>query len=168
MKNLLILRHAKSDWNAAYGEDHDRPLNRRGEQAADRVGRFLAAGEQVPDAIITSSAVRARTTVERAVAAGSWNRVPEVTEALYATHADAVLEVLHRVSDQHQSLLIAGHEPTWSDLASRLIGGGSLRVVTAALVQIEFQVERWSQLRYGGGTLRWMLPPKVLQKVMGS
>lgn len=164
MKTLLLLRHAKSDWAANYGEDHDRPLNKRGERAADAVGRFLATSGEIPDAILTSSAVRARTTVERAIAAGSWDRVPQVEEALYATHADAALEVVKTVSDRHGSLLIAGHEPTWSELSSRLIGGGSLRVVTTTLVQIEFQVERWAQIRYGGGTLRWLLPPKLLQK----
>ena len=164
MKTLQLLRHAKSDWNADYGDDHQRPLNSRGEKAAETVGRFLAAIDQVPDLVVSSSAVRARTTAEMAQEAGSWQRTLEVTRDLYASHAEAVLDHVKRLDNRHQSVLLVGHEPTWSDLAGRLIGNASLRVATATLVRIDFHVERWSALELGRGTLIWMIPPKVLQR----
>jgi phosphohistidine phosphatase len=72
VKTLYLLRHAKSDWNNAFDGDHDRPLAPRGIEAAERVGRVLAAAGEIPDRILTSSAVRARTTVELAAESGDW------------------------------------------------------------------------------------------------
>ena len=49
MKTLLLMRHAKSDWDADYGPDHDRPLNERGLRSARLMGRVLAEEGLVPD-----------------------------------------------------------------------------------------------------------------------
>ena len=63
MKILLILRHAKSSWDHPGLRDHDRPLNPRGRRDAPRMGRFLVERDLVPERIVSSTAVRARTTV---------------------------------------------------------------------------------------------------------
>ena len=164
MKTLFLLRHAKSDWNTDAARDHDRPLNPRGERTAATVGRFVAAIGQVPDAIVSSTAVRARSTAELAITAGGWSRSPLLTDELYSTSAVATLELIRRQDDRNASLLLVGHEPTWSDLAGRLLGQASLRVVTAALVRIDFAVEHWRDVAFGRGTLRFMVPPKLLEQ----
>ena len=58
MKTLLLMRHAKSDWDADYGLDHDRPLNDRGLRSARLMGRVLADEGLVPELVISSTAVR--------------------------------------------------------------------------------------------------------------
>ncbi|NJL28825.1 MAG: histidine phosphatase family protein, partial [Thermoanaerobaculia bacterium] len=55
MKQLLLLRHGKSDWGTELASDHERPLNPRGERAARRVGQFLRRVELVPDRVVSSS-----------------------------------------------------------------------------------------------------------------
>lgn len=168
MKTLILLRHAKSDWSSGIQRDHDRPLNRRGERAASTVGRFLAAIGEVPDGVISSSAVRARSTAELAIEAGGWDRSLEVTDELYDTTPESALAVARGTSEAHSSLLLAGHEPTWSELAGRLVGapphGATVRMVTACMVRIDFPVERWRDIGFGRGTLMWLIPPKLLQK----
>ena len=72
MKTLILFRHGKSDWNTDYAADHDRPLAKRGRNAAATMGAMLARIEQVSDRVLTSSAVRARETVELAAEAGGW------------------------------------------------------------------------------------------------
>ena len=67
MRTLLLLRHAKSDWDASYADDHERPLAKRGKKAAALIGRHLAATGQVPDRVVSSTAVRAADTVRRAM-----------------------------------------------------------------------------------------------------
>ena len=76
MKTLIFFRHGKSDWNAGVGEDYLRPVNKRGKKDARRMGRFLAEIGGVPDRIISSTAIRARTTMEIAREAGEqpWDR----------------------------------------------------------------------------------------------
>lgn len=168
MKTLILLRHAKSDWNVEYGRDHDRPLNRRGHRSAEVIGRFLTAIEEVPEAIVTSTAVRARTTVEEAAVAGGWGCGIETSSELYEASSAGVLDRIRRCDDHFQRLLVAGHEPTWSTLGGELIGRASIRMVTAAMVRIDFGSTRWCDLEPGSGELIWMLPPRMLEKLLSG
>lgn len=162
-RRLLLLRHAKSDWDAAYGDDHERPLARRGRRAARLVGRFLRAVDRVPDLVITSSAVRARSTVELATEAGDWGAALEVSDELYDSEPRRVLEVLWRRGGSASTVLLAGHEPVWSLLAGGLIGGACLRFPTAALASLRFDVDEWSDAKRG--ELEWMITPKLLARL---
>jgi phosphohistidine phosphatase len=161
MKTLILFRHAKAGWDLESGDDHERPVADRGQKAARTMGRFLSQAQQVPDAVITSSAVRARTTVELAAAAGDWKCPVRVTRALYEATPFAVLEEVRAEPPERTSLLLAGHEPTWSELVSLLIGGGTLGMPTACMARIDFGVECWKAIDYGIGNLAWLLPAKV-------
>jgi phosphohistidine phosphatase len=163
MKTLILLRHGKSDWDAEYGSDHDRPLNLRGRDAASMMGALLARIEQVPDRVLTSSAVRAHDTVKLAAEGGSWACPVEVVSEFYASSPGEVLERVCAEDDATSSLLIAGHEPTWSTLAAGLIGGGWLRFPTAAMARIDFNVDRWSDIAPGKGMLSWFLIPRLVK-----
>ena len=166
MKQLLIFRHAKSDWRAAYGFDHDRPLARRGIAAAKRMGRYLARLGQVPDQVISSTAVRAWQTVELAAQAGDWTCPLEATGELYDTTSDEMLEIIHGCSDTHSRLMLAGHQPTCSMLAGRLIGRGQMRFPTAAMARIDLPRDNWGRVNWGEGSLIWFVTPKLLKSVM--
>lgn len=162
MKTLLLLRHAKSDWSADFEHDRERPLNKRGKRAAKVMGRFLAA-VGVPDRAITSSAVRAATTVELAANAGAWSCEVEVEDDLYETEPSHVVSLVQNHTGSSDSLLLVGHEPTFSATASLLIGGGELKMATAALAWIDLDVERWADVRPGSGTLVGLFPPKLVE-----
>lgn len=165
MKQIVLFRHGKSDWDDASAPDHARTLAERGRRAARRMGRFLAEAGQAPDLVITSSAARARQSVELAVEAGGWKCPVQVTDDLYETSPDAVLEAIRRVDDAARSLLLAGHEPTWSRLAGALIGGGRLDFPTAAMARIDFEVGGWGGVDFGRGALVWLVRPRLLGKL---
>lgn len=114
-----------------------------------------------PDLVISSTALRARTTAELVLEAGGFDAPLELTDALYEASVGGALEVVRRVPDDVSTLLVAGHEPTTSMLASALIGGGRLRVVTATLVGLEVFTP-WSELKEGFAELRLLLPPRLL------
>ena len=163
MLTLLLLRHGKSDWDASFASDHERPLARRGRRAASLVGQFLSALELTPDSVITSSAVRAKTTVKIAVDAGEWDCGVRVTDSFYRAAPRQALQEVQAETDSTKTLLIAGHEPTWSALVTLLIGGGSLRFPTAALACIEFPVEHWKMVEPARGHLAWLVTPRQLR-----
>lgn len=167
MRHLYLLRHAKSDWSGEIGTDRERPLAPRGRRAAATIGRFLTAVRQPPDAIITSPAVRARETVEIGAESGGWSCPVDTAEALYGGSTEELLEVVRGADDAAPRLLLAGHEPTWSESVGRLIGSGRVRMVTAAVARIDLPVERWSEARFGDGTLVWLCTPKLLQRFAG-
>ncbi len=163
MKTLLLFRHGKSDWQASYGQDHDRPLKKRGRTAAARMGRLLAEAGEVPERIVTSSALRARQTLEAAARAGGWTAPVQVSRALYEASPETVLDVVRAAPDEARSLMLVGHEPTWSALVRLLIGGGSVRFPTAAIARIDLDVTAWSDAAAGRGTLIWFLIPRFFE-----
>ena len=161
---LLLLRHGKSDWAADLAQDRSRPLAMRGRKAAKIVGRFLSTIELAPDSIVTSSAARARTTVELASDAGGWTCPIRVTDKLYDALPGQVIEEIQGEPAETKTLLIAGHEPTWSTLTSLLVGGGAVRFSTAALACIEFASDRWADVAPSRGQLAWLVNPELLER----
>lgn len=161
---LFVLRHGKSDWDAACGGDHERPLKKRGVRAARLVGRALTGLEQAPDLVLSSSAVRARTTAELAHDAGGWTCPLEVTRELYQATPEAILERLRALEPSPERVLVVGHEPTLSELVALLIDGARPAFPTAALARIDFELSAWDAVGPGTGTLAWLLPPRLLDE----
>ena len=152
---LLVLRHAKSSWADRHADDWERPLTERGERDASRVGDLLRRLRLVPDLIITSDAVRAQTTAQRAAAAAGYAGKLSLSPRLYHATPDAVIEVLHEAaSTSPRTLMIVGHNPGLEDLVEQLTGA-HVGLSTATLVQIELPVQRWDEVGLSGtGTLR--------------
>jgi phosphohistidine phosphatase len=164
LKHLYLLRHGKSDWGADHEGDHERPLAKRGRRAAEVVGRFLADLEQVPDEVLSSSAVRARTTAELSATAGGWKTPIRVLPELYEATPDTLLAEIRRQGEKHSRLLLVGHEPVWSETAGLLVGRAQIKMVTATLARIDFGVDRWSEVDFGRGLLCWLVTPKLLDR----
>jgi phosphohistidine phosphatase len=162
MFRLLLLRHAKAERDSADG-DHGRRLTDRGRRDATRVGRFLAAAELVPDLVVSSTAARTRETAELAREAGGWKAPVRETRALYDTTIERALDVLRKVDAEVATVMLVGHEPTWSALASIVIGGGRLRLPTAGLASIDLEVAGWSEVAPGTGELRALVTPALLE-----
>jgi len=161
MKTLILFRHGKSDWDADFDHDHERPINRRGRDSARTMGRFLERAGQVPERVLSSSAVRARTTVELAAEAGDWTPEIEIEDALYSASVAGLLALLRSLPETDQSVMLVGHEPTFSALSGQLIGNGSVRVPTAAMLRIDLEVDSWPEVGAGLGKLIWAIPPKL-------
>ncbi len=164
MKTLIFFRHGKSDWDAEYHGDHNRPVAKRGRKAAKLMGRFLASTGQVPDSVVTSSALRARSTVELAAQEGGWGCPVRVTEMLYDARPSTVLREIQAEPDETGRLLIAGHEPTFSEMIGRLVGTAAVGFPTAAMARVDFDVPSWSLADFGIGRLIWLVTPKTLKK----
>jgi phosphohistidine phosphatase len=163
MPALILLRHGKSDWDADYGgDDRARPLARRGRRAAQTMGRFIARAKQVPDAAITSPAVRAEETLRLAMDGGGWTCPVRTAESLYGGGVPALLTEVRGEPAATGVLLAVGHEPTWSEALVELVGGGHLRFPTAAMARVDFDLDRWADVAPGTGALTWLVVPRLL------
>ena len=142
MRSLLLMRHGKSDWSADYDSDHDRPLNQRGVRSARLMGRVLSARNLVPDVAVSSTANRARSTVQLAMEAGQWGTSLELDESLYSSGVKGVMGVAREHLDADR-LMLVGHQPTWSMLVSELTNDradmrtGSVAVISVADDRLE-------------------------------
>lgn len=160
MPSLLLLRHGKSQWETEVARDEDRELTARGQRAAKTVGLFLAKAGAVPDMAVTSPAVRARTTLDLAIEAGRWPCPVRVAGELYRNDPDAILRLVRAEPESTGTLLLVGHEPTWSTVVE-LVTGATVRFPTATLARIE--LEQWKDAVRGGGALSWLVPPRLAE-----
>jgi phosphohistidine phosphatase len=168
MKTIIIFRHAKSDWSSGEAKDEDRPLAPRGRKSAKVMGRFLTKSVQVPDSIVTSSAVRARATVELAMKAGEWECKTRVTDRLYSCATADMLKEIRSEPDTSEILLIVGHEPTCSETIGRFAGQTKVDFSTAAMARLDFPIERWRQADFDTAQLIWLVNPKLVEKLLKS
>ena len=161
MKTLILFRHGKSDWTDANLPDPERPLAKRGRKASRAMGRFLRRSLQVPDSAVTSPATRARASLDEVFDAGGWRCPVRVAEGLYGSSPQRVLEEIRAEPEATGKLMIVGHEPTWSELTTLLLGGGSFDVPTGCMMRVDFECESWKDVKAGGGKLIWIVPPKL-------
>ncbi|MFW8612210.1 SixA phosphatase family protein, partial [Mesorhizobium ciceri] len=125
MKQLLLLRHAKSSWDDPDLDDFDRPLAERGVKAARLMGRELATRGWLPDLALVSAALRTRDTWR--LVAAELPVPPQVAflKALYDASAADILSQIGQTDASSGSLLVIGHNPGLEQLARQLAGPGS-------------------------------------------
>jgi phosphohistidine phosphatase len=167
-RELLILRHAKSDWDSGADSDFDRPLAKRGKKDAPRVGGWLYREGMIPEHIVSSPAERARATAIKVCKRLDLSKKGIVwDEAIYEADLPALLDVLSRVPDKAPLVMLVGHNPGLEQLLLHLTGGdldvpddGKL-LPTAALARLEMP-DDWSHLDRGCAGLIGIVRPKQL------
>ena len=161
MKTLFLLRHAKSSWKDESLPDFERPLNRRGKHAAERIGRYLKHEVIVPELVLSSPALRARETIERVAKAATWT--PEVLfdQRIYEAGGLRLLDVVSQIENERKTALLVGHNPGIQELLM-LLTGESKKVPTAALLKIELKSSKWSTAADKRAKLAWLIKPRDL------
>jgi phosphohistidine phosphatase len=147
MKTILILRHAKSVRKAPSLSDHDRPLDKLGEKDALRMGKLLKEKDLIPSFIISSTALRAKTTTELVAKGCSYQGVIVLNQSLYEAKTKDYLSILDTLPEKYNSVLIVGHNPTIEDTIQMLTdSAGAVTISPCALGHISLAIEKWSDL----------------------
>lgn len=139
MITLALVRHAKSDWGDPGLDDHDRPLNERGLRDAPRMARRVAESGFRPDVILSSTALRARTTAE--AFAAELAAAVSLDPALYGAPASALL--VAAASTRARAVMVVAHDPGMSALAARLSDDGIGHMPTCAVATFTWDVGDW-------------------------
>jgi phosphohistidine phosphatase len=161
MKRLLILRHAKSSWADSDLDDHDRPLNARGRHDAPRMGRLLRDEHVVPDAIVSSTATRARETALAVAAETGFRGDVCLTRELYDEGPRGYLARIAATADEVERLMVVGHNPSVEELVT-VLTGASETMPTAAIAVVDFAGDSWRDAGPGAGLLVTVWRPKEL------
>lgn len=147
MRQLILTRHAKSDWGDPGLADHDRPLNGRGRRDAPRMARQLAEAEADNEKsskiqrIISSTALRARTTA--AAFGDALGREVELDGGLYLASEHTLLQ--NAVESEAASVMLVAHNPGITDLAWRLSDGGIRHMPTCAVARFVWRADDWNE-----------------------
>ena len=160
-RSIIIFRHGKSDWDANYSKDHDRPLSKRGINASKKMGKYLKGINIIPDIVISSTAIRTKTTAELAMKAGNWSSHFITDNRIYGCSSNLLLELTHLLDDSNKTVCFVGHEPTCSSFIS-LCTFYSEKFKTASMAKIDFNVKTWKGIELGKGNLAWIKSPREM------
>ncbi|MDF3607904.1 histidine phosphatase family protein [Paracoccus sp. DMF-8] len=156
-RRLILTRHAKSSWDNPELTDHDRPLNARGRRSALELGDWLASRGYDPEEVLCSTAQRTRETWEWVSSAILEVRPNIRFEAgLYHASPEKMLQILQTAAAP--TVLMIGHNPGIAEFAAMLparvpVDPDFRRYPTAATLVIDFQTDKWADVRPGQGSV---------------
>ena len=121
------MRHAKSDWSGSGTSDSDRPINKRGEKNASRIGQWMAENNRLPQKIISSPAVRAKQTIElvekQFTSVGLGKIIYD--KDLYLADLTTLIEIIQLYKSDVSSLMLVAHNPALEHLVHFLSEEGA-------------------------------------------
>ena len=160
MRTLYLLRHATSSWKDASLSDFERPLKRRGREAAQLIGERLAREKLKNPVLVRSPAVRARETAELMLKSSKMRVEERWDERIYEASLRDLRQVVAEIPDDKTVVILIGHNPGFEELLAFLTGE-SRRMPTAALAKIKLDVS-WKDIAASSGKLDWFVTPKEL------
>lgn len=154
MRHLTLIRHAKSSWKDPGTSDFDRPLNKRGERDAPRMGERLARGGEPPELIVSSSAVRAaRTAHVIAEQLGIEPAEMVLGTELYLASPNQLLDLVRMLDPGIEHAALVAHNPGITDFVNALAKCEIDNMPTCAIARLKLDVERWGDTDYGSAEL---------------
>lgn len=167
MKELIIVRHAKSDWGNEYLKDIDRPLNERGYSDAYFLSSWYGKHKTHPDLIVSSPATRSLNTA--LIFLREMNLELDrfrVSDNIYESPASSLLGVI-RAFDKHcNTVMMFGHNPGFTDLSNELSADMYFEnIPTCGIVSFVFDVKKWADVEQKGGRLTFYQFPKDFKNV---
>lgn len=142
MKKLYLMRHAESTWG---GPDIERKLNRRGEQDALHMGRYLQEQGVLLDVILCSTARRSKDTVTGVTQKYIYDGEILYIDELYQANHEIYLNLLNKLPSSIKTALLVAHNPTIEDFLE-IVCSFKEQVTAASVAEIQFQIGQWSQL----------------------
>ena len=160
MKNLYILRHAKSSWDDFTLKDFDRPLSTRGIQDAELMGNYFKSKRKVLDLVLSSPSKRTEETLEHFFIKTSQNII--FNESIYHSSEQNIYSVIKDVEKNINSLMIVGHNPSMHEFSESFSGQFIEKFSTCSLASFEFEDE-WINVCENLGTLTEFKIPSELR-----
>ena len=161
MKQLVLIRHGKSSWKDPAISDLMRPLKGRGQSDAREMARRLAERGQCVDRVVLSPARRVLETVELMTAESGFGRgVSEVMPELYTFNYEDIIHCVKAFDETLSAVAIVGHNPAITDLINFLCLEELGNLPTCGVAIVDLDIDSWSAVRAGSGSIRLCDYPK--------
>lgn len=162
MKELIFVRHAKSDWGTEFLRDVDRPLNERGYRDAYSLSEWFLKNKKKPGLILASTATRALSTA--LIFARALNHPQEhfrLEAQIYEATVDKLLSVIKKQDDSYSSIMLFGHNPGITNTCNHLSDDLFFDdIPTCGIVSYTFDLDKWSEVKPQKGKLNFYQFPK--------
>ncbi len=146
-RQLFIVRHGKSDWSDPELRDIDRPLKNRGVRNAYAMAEFIKEKGLKPELMISSPAARALNTASIFFTVLDMKADEMlVDDRMYHASPGEIIEIVTEVQDNVHSIMIFGHNPSFTGLANIFLAEHIYNIPTAGLVFLDFAMDRWQEI----------------------
>jgi len=162
MKTLILFRHSESGWKSGNKDDHERHLTDKGIEVAKKIGAYLSNIKSVPDLIISSTALRAKSTSELAKEEGGWDSDITLESGIYGGNLSFLIKLAQSQDNHIDSVCFTGHEPYFSSFISRVTNQENTYFPTASIAKINFRVSDWNNVDFCNAELDWLIKPQDL------
>ncbi len=147
MKQLILIRHAKSSWEFDV-IDHDRPLNARGINDAQLISKHI--GPLAPDLILCSDAKRTRETANIFISNLNLNTSNfKLSHDLYDFSGNLLVDTIKATPDSINTLMVFGHNHAITNVVNQYGSVSIGNVPTCGVVIINLAIDSWHQLKKG-------------------
>ncbi len=161
MKNLYLIRHAKSDWNDESKSDFERSLNKRGKKAIVTMGNVLREKRVTPDLILCSSAKRTILTAQGLAKEIGYDGEIKYIDALYMAEPETIYKQIKDVSNTVDTLFVVGHNPETTEFSNIMTDDYIDNVPTLGIVALKLPVDDWKKFKMGEGKMKFFIFPKM-------
>ena len=146
-KQLLLVRHGKSDWGNNHLSDFDRPLNARGHRNAPEMALRIRSKDQVPQLLVSSPALRAITTARHFCQV--WQMPADQIQnelSIYEANTTALLSVVNGFDNKYDRIAMFGHNPGFTEFANYLSDAGIYNLPTCGTILMRFDTDNWAEI----------------------
>ena len=163
-KRLILIRHAKSSWDAPF-DDHARTLNDRGRHSASAIGAWLQTQGYIPDAIYCSDAARTVETTQRIVEAMGASPSVNYLSQMYHGSPATLWKVLRKA--EADTVALVAHNPGIAFFAEDVVAQKPdhprfMDYPTCATLVCDFPVNDWAEAASRSGQVVDFVVPKDL------
>jgi len=160
MKNLFLLRHAKSSWSDPRAGDFHRPLSKRGISNAHLLSKFISNHQIIFDLILSSPSERTQGTLDLVIA-DKTNIKTEFHESIYHAEVSTLIRLLRAQDDSDKNILVLGHNPGLQLLTEHLTQTDIEKFPTSSFVKLS-NFDSWKDFDANILNLEFFVTPKDL------
>ena len=161
MKNLYLIRHAKSDWSDMSKSDFERGLNKRGEKAIFTMADALLENGVMPDLIVSSSAKRAKLTARGLANEIRYSGKIKYLDELYMAEPLEIVTIIKKIKDKYDNVFIVGHNPETTELTDLMLDEYIDNVPTLGIVAFELPIQQWQKFKPEKARFDFFIYPKM-------
>ncbi len=160
MKRLILIRHAKSNWNQPLVSDHDRIINDIGKSDAKLIGKYLYQAHYTVSHMISSSAIRTLQTAKIISKEIKFEDSIETQSLIYNSAAEKILNLIYNINNKFECVILVGHNPTITELANHISNIKIDNIPTSGTMIIDFECQ-WKQISNNGKLIDFITPDKL-------
>ena len=162
MKQLILVRHAKSEWGDEGLKDIDRPLNERGYKDAYILSEWFFNNHEVPKQFISSDATRALSTAF--IFARSLNYPTNeviIEPRIYESNEKTLKDIVSKIDNSLEYVIVFGHNPGITNFVNELNDGLDFdNIPTCGIISLMFDMKNWKDIATKKGKINIQQFPK--------